>query len=122
MTRMACALLLVALSVQPIHAAPMRGLAAQHRTLARVAQKRGMDSSGVLFASPIAPLGSRLCVSSQRAPEPTCGRVVDICQPEHCAWQVRTGRIIEVDPAVARRLCRDASGPPRDCPIKLWRE
>lgn len=81
-----------------------------------------MDASGVLFASPIAPLGSRLCVSSRRAPEPICGTVVDICQPEHCTWQRETGRIVEVQPEVARRLCRDATGPPRDCPIVLWRE
>lgn len=119
MTRLLLAFLLASL-LQPVSAA-QTGFAAQHRSLSRVARVRGMDARGVLFASPIAPLGSRLCVSSRRAPEPICGVVVDTCQPEHCTWQLETGRIIEVQPEVARRLCADPAGPPRDCPIVLWR-
>lgn len=108
------------------HPAPARqewqGYAAQHRSLERVARVRGMDASGVLFASPIAPVGSRLCVSSVRVPHGICGTVVDGPRPEHRDWQIRTGRIIEVQPSIARHLCRDASGPPRDCPVEVRRD
>lgn len=120
MTRLLCAALLVSL-LQPAQAA-QTGVAAQHRSLARVARVRGLDDRGVLFASPIAPLGARLCVSSARLPTPLCGQVVDIPRPEHRQWQIETGRIIEVQPEVARRLCRDASGPPSGCPVRVWRE
>jgi hypothetical protein len=76
-----------------------------------------MDPSGVLFASPIAPIGARLCVSSARHPEQICGVVVDVPQPRHRQWQIDTGRIIEVQPQLAGRLCEDPAGPPRSCPV-----
>lgn len=120
MTRLLAACLLAGLQIQPAHAA-QSGFAAQHRSLARVARVRGMETTGVLFASPLAPLGARLCVSSQRAPEGVCGTVVDTARPEHRDWQIRMGRIVEVDPAVARLLCRDASGPPSGCPVLVTR-
>ena len=106
----------------PAKADVVHGLAARHTKLERVARIRGMDPTGILFASPLAPIGTLLCVSSRRMPEPVCGRVVDICHPDHCAWQLRTGRIVEVQPHIARLLCVDPTGPPRDCPIVLWRE
>jgi hypothetical protein len=114
-----CALLCLP---QPAQATTHHGIAAQHRSLERVARVRGMDAGSILFASPIAPIGARLCVSSAVMPEPVCGTVVDEPQPHHRQWQIDTGRIIEVQPDVARRLCRDASGPPRDCPVRVWRE
>jgi hypothetical protein len=123
MTRaLALAVLLAALP-SPARAAPARhGVAAQHRTLDRVARVRGMSAAGVLFASPIDPIGAIVCVTSARHPGPICGRVVDTAQPRHRAWQIRTGRIVEVQPAVARLLCRDPSGPPRQCAVTTWRE
>jgi hypothetical protein len=116
-------LLLVALLAGLLHPAQaaQTGFAARHSSLARVARVRGLDPRGVLFASPIASIGTRLCVSSARHPEQICGTVVDGPKPEHRAWQIETGRIIEVQPEVARRLCRDASGPPRDCPVSVTR-
>lgn len=114
-------LLLIALltaTLQPARS-HQTGFAAQHRYLERVARHRGLEASGVLFASPIAPIGSRLCVSSRRLPDGICGLVVDGPRPEHRRWQIETGRIIEVQPEIARRLCRDASGPPRDCPVEV---
>lgn len=98
------------------------GFAVRHRSLARVAALRGMDTTGVLFASPLAPLGTRLCVTSDRSPEPTCGTIVDVPQPEDHAWQLANGRIIEVSPAIARRLCKDATGLPSQCPVDVWIE
>lgn len=117
------ALLLAALILTPqapAHASVQRGFAARHRTLERVAHIRNMDSRGVLFASPIAPLGARLCVTSRRVKQPICGTVTDVPQPQHRAWQIRTGRILEVQPAVARVLCQDPSGPPSMCPVRVW--
>lgn len=119
MTRLALAFLLAALQLQPASAATTAGYAARHTKLERVARLRGMDDQGVLFASPIAPLGTRLCVTSQKATTWLCGRVVDVPKPEHRAWQIRTGRIVEVQPAVARLLCSDPTGPPRDCPVTV---
>lgn len=118
MTHLSLAFLLASLLAQPASAAHT-GFAATHRSLEKVARIRGMDSSGVLFASPIAPLGTRLCVSSKRHPEPMCGTVTDIPQPRHRAWQIRTGRIVEVQPAVARLLCADPAGLPRQCPVSV---
>lgn len=119
MIRLALAGLLLA-SVEHADAA-RAGYAAQHRSLARVARVRGMDASGVLFASPIAPIGARLCVSSPRHPDRICGAVVDGPQPAHREWQLRTGRIIEVQPEIARLLCTDPTGPPRSCPVNVTR-
>jgi len=110
----------LALPFQP--ARQYHGLAAQHRSLARVATLRGMDATGILFASPIVPIGTTICLNSRRMPVATCGVVVDTCMPEHCAWQVRTKRIVEVQPDLARRLCDDPDGPPRDCPVTIWRD
>jgi hypothetical protein len=105
--------------VQPAQATTHHGIAAQHRLLERVARLRGLSDQGILFASPIAPIGARLCVSSAVMPDPVCGTTVDTCQPRHCQWQVRTGRIIEVDPQLAGRLCVDPTGPPRSCPVTV---
>lgn len=98
------------------------GVAARHNSLARVAAERGMDTRGVLFASPIAPLGARLCVSSARAPKPVCGTVVDVPQARHRAWQMRERRYIEVALWLARRLCDDPTGLPSSCPVTIARE
>jgi hypothetical protein len=110
------------LCVAPVAPQGHTGYAAQHTKLARVARARGMDPTGHLFASPLAPLGARLCVSSAVMPDPVCGRIVDIPQPHHRKWQLREGRIIEVDPQLAGRLCEDPAGPPRSCPVTLWRK
>jgi len=110
----------LALPFQP--ARQYHGLAAQHRSLARVATLRGMDATGILFASPIVPIGTTICLNSRRMPGPVCGVAVDTCQPRHCAWQVRTKRIVEVQPDLARRLCDDPTGLPKMCPVKVWRE
>ena len=109
--------LLLTLAVQPASAAPMHGVAATHTKLERVARIRHMDATGVLFASPLAPLGTRLCVSSRQVSRPICGKVVDIPQAQHRAWQIETGRIIEVQPAIARLLCVDPTGLPSQCPV-----
>jgi hypothetical protein len=114
-----CALLCLP---QPAQATTHHGIAAQHRSLERVATVRGMDPAGHLFASPLAPIGARLCVSSAVMPEQICGTTVDTCQPRHCQWQIDTGRIIEVQPAVAKLLCADPTGLPSQCPVKVWRE
>lgn len=119
MTRLLLSALLVSLLVEPASATPIHGVAARHTKLERVAHLRGMSASGVLFASPLVPLGTRLCVTSRRVTRPICGVVVDVPQPRHRAWQLETGRIIEVQPAVARRLCLDDTGPPRDCPVTV---
>jgi hypothetical protein len=98
-----------------------RGYAVRHGSLARVAAERGMSTRGVLFASPLVPLGTRLCVRSEQAPKPICGVVVDVPQPRHKAWQLRERRYLEVTPALAWRLCEDPTGLPRDCPVTITR-
>lgn len=95
------------------------GVAARHDSLVRVAAKRGMSTKGVLLASPLVPLGTRLCVSSDKAPEPICGTVVDIPQPQHRAWQMREERYIEGSMGLMRRLCPDPTGLPKDCPVTV---
>jgi hypothetical protein len=116
-------LILVALTmfVQEAQAKPSThvGFAARHRSLANVATNRGMSSRGVLFASPLAPIGTRLCVSSKRMPTPVCGTVVDVPQPQHRTWQLETRRYIEVSPTLATHLCIDSTGPPRLCPVVI---
>ena len=96
-----------------------KGLAAQHRSLAAVAAERGMSTKGTLFASPLAPIGARLCVSSEKIPEQVCGTVVDIPLPKHRQWQLDTGRLIEVTPRLAARLCIDPTARPNMCPVTI---
>lgn len=98
-----------------------QGVAARHNSLAHVAALRGMDPRGTLFASPLVPLGTRLCVDSPINAAPICGVVVDVPQPYDRAWQIREGRFIEVQPWIARRLCPDPTGRPRDCPVTITR-
>jgi hypothetical protein len=120
MTRLVLCLMLVCV-VHPAQSA-QTGFASQHRSLSRVARVRHMNPTGVLFASPLAAIGERLCVSSVKHPEQICGVVVDVPQPEHRQWQIETGRIIEVQLAIARRLCVDPTGLPSMCPVRVWRE
>lgn len=117
MTHITLILSLVLLPAPRVH----HGVAAQHRSLERVARIRKMPDTGVLFASPLYPVGTRVCVTSRRMKQPTCGIVVDGPMPEHRAWQLRTKRIVEVQPEVAKKLCQDPSGPPSMCKISLWR-
>ncbi len=105
----------------PIVAAPRQGYAARHNSLERVARTRGMPAVGYLFASPLYPIGARVCVAARRVRQALCGTIVDVPQPQHKAWQLRTGRIIEVQPRVALLLCGTARGRPDECPIRLWR-
>lgn len=97
------------------------GFAVRHNSLARVAAVRGMDSRGVLFASPLYPIGTRMCVKSARITEPICGVVVDVPQPAHYAWQLAERRYVEVSQYVANLLCIDPTGLPSQCPVTVWR-
>lgn len=104
-------------------ASPVRhGFAVRHNSLAAVAAERGMDPRGVLFASPLYPLGTRMCVKSDRIKAPICGRVVDVPRPAHHAWQLAERRYVEVSQAIANRLCIDPTGLPGQCPVIVWAE
>lgn len=123
MIRLFVALALL-LSAMPATSAPRvrSGFAVRHNSLAHVAAVRGMSSRGVLFASPLYPIGTRMCVDSARLAEPICGVVVDVPQPAHHAWQLAERRYVEVSQGIANRLCKDPTGLPSQCPVDVWAE